>query len=79
MPRYFFDVTETGKVSIDDEGLELASLQDARREALQALGGIARDELPDGDRRQFVIEIREGDGGPLLRASLSLRVEQITN
>jgi hypothetical protein len=77
MPLYFFDVIDTGKTFSDTEGTELASLEDARREALQTLGEIARDKLPDGDYRNFVIEIREGDRAPvILTASLSLRVSR---
>jgi hypothetical protein len=76
MPRYFFYVTDTGNVSIDDCGTELPSLEKACEEALRTLGEIARDELPDGDRRQFTIDIREGAGPPVLRASLSLHVER---
>lgn len=75
MPRYFFDVTDTGAASQDEEGLELASLEEARKEALGALGDMAKDELPDGDSREFTIHIREGDGPPLITASLVLRVE----
>ena len=78
MPRFFFDVTDSGNVSIDDLGIELPSLEAARREALQTLGEIAKDELPDGDHRQFSIDIREGDGAAILSASLSLRVERKT-
>jgi hypothetical protein len=37
---------------------------------------MAKDELPDGDLRSFVINIREGAGPIILTASLSLRVEQ---
>jgi len=43
MPLYFFDVTDTGQTSRDDEGAEFATVEQARREALRALGGIARD------------------------------------
>jgi hypothetical protein len=76
VPRYFFDVTDSGKVSVDMEGVEFDSLEDARGEALRTLGEIAKDELPDGDHRQFSIEIREGGGAPLLSASLSLQVQR---
>jgi len=69
MPLYFFDVTDTGRTSHDNRGMELPSLIEARREALRALADIAKDELPNGDY------IRENDGPPLLTASLSLRVE----
>ncbi|MEA2760615.1 MAG: hypothetical protein QOH65_3371 [Methylobacteriaceae bacterium] len=74
MPLYFFDITDTGKTWPDSEGTELASLEEAREEALRTLGEIVKDKLPDGDHRNFLIEIREGDGAPLLSASLSLRV-----
>ena len=52
------------------------TLKAARIEALRALGDIAKDELPDGEVRSFVIDIREGEGPIVLTASLSLRVEQ---
>lgn len=75
MPLYFFDVTDNGEGLPDTEGTELADLEAAREEALATLGEIARDRLPDGDRREFVIKIRDGDGA-LMRASLSLVVEK---
>src|SRR5687768_6794991 len=75
MPRYFFDVSDTGRRFSDTEGTELDDIEAARKEALAALGGIAKDELPDGDFREFVIEVRDGDGAPQLTASLSLRVD----
>jgi hypothetical protein len=64
MPLYFFDITDTGKTWPDSEGTELAGLEEARDEALRTLGEIAKDKLPDGDCRVFLIEIREGDGAP---------------
>ena len=76
MPLYFFDITDTGKTWLDSEGTELANLEKAREEALRTLGEIVKDKLPDGDYRNFLIEIREGDGAPLLSASLALRVER---
>jgi hypothetical protein len=54
----------------------LRSIEEARAEALTTLGGIARDELPDGDVREFVIRVRTDEGPVLLTASLSLRVER---
>jgi hypothetical protein len=75
MPRFYFDVTDTGRTFTDPEGTELQGIKEARKEALATLGGIARDELPDGDVREFVIRIRSEEGSVLLTASLSLRVE----
>jgi citrate lyase beta subunit len=75
MPLYFFDVTDNGRGLPDTEGTELADLEAARQEALATLGEIARDKLPDGDRREFVIRIRDGDTS-LMRATLSLVVQR---
>jgi hypothetical protein len=78
MPRFYFDVTDTGRTFRDPEGTELRSIEDARAEALATLGGIARDELPDGDVRDFVIRVRTEEGPVLLTASLSLRVQRVS-
>ena len=43
MPRFYFDVTDTGRTYPDPEGTELPDLERARAEALATLGGIARD------------------------------------
>jgi|KBSSwiS6_1023812.scaffolds.fasta_scaffold124281_1 hypothetical protein len=68
-----FDETDSGREPFrDEQGMELPDLKAARFEALD----IAKDELPDGDVRSFVIDIREGEGPIVLTASLSLRVEQ---
>jgi hypothetical protein len=75
MPVYFFDRIENGEVSRGEHGMEFATLQDARRDALRALTEIARDELPeDSDRCELIIYIREDDGPPILSLSLSVRV-----
>ena len=77
MPRFYFDITDTGRVTRDEEGLEFAGRQEARQQALATLGEIAKDELPDGDHREFVIEVRDGGGTvPIQRAVLSLNVER---
>ena len=43
MPRYFFHVID-GRSIIDHEASELASLKEARVEAIQLAGAILRDE-----------------------------------
>jgi hypothetical protein len=78
VPVYFFDTTDTGRFVEDTDGTPLGSLEEARREALAMLGGIARDELPDGDAREFTVSVRSEAGDILLTASLSLRVERRT-
>lgn len=74
MPRYFFDIADGERLTPDGEGTELQDIDDARDEALETLGAIAKDKLPDGDRRDFIITVREGER-KLFTATLSLRVE----
>lgn len=76
MPRFRFDVSDNGQLMPDAEGLELPSLEAARREALATLGSIAKDALPDGDAREFIISVRDGQPDPVLTASLLLKVER---
>jgi hypothetical protein len=75
MPRFYFDVADGSESDRDDDGLEFPTLDAARKAALETLGDIARDELPDGDRRDFSISIRDESGQALLKATLALRVE----
>lgn len=74
MPLFYFDVRDGDRFFQDQEGTELPSLEAARAEALTTLGEIAKGQLPDGDRREFVISIRKGGPEPVLTASLLLRV-----
>ena len=76
MPLFHFDTVDTGKLFPDTDGVELPDSEAARKEALSMLGAIARDELPDGDYREFVVHVRDGQPTPCLTASLTLRVER---
>lgn len=76
MPRYFFDIDDTGQQMLhDDEGSELPGADQARLEALAVLPDLARDELPDGDRRAFTVVVRDDNGRSIFRATLSLHAE----
>ena len=72
MPRYFFDIDDGDRRTLDDEGFDLPGLQEARDEAIRVLPDIARDVLPDGDHRNFVVTVRAEGGLPVFRATLSL-------
>ena len=72
MPRYFID-TDDGDVRInDDQGFDLADAEAARREAMAVLPDMARDKLPDGDRRTFVATVRDEEGSVVYSATLTL-------
>jgi hypothetical protein len=77
MPRYFFDVYDGENTTRDNVGLELASTHDAQQEAVRTLPQLAKDALPDGTQRDFVVEVKDAEQRPILRAKLSLTVETI--
>ena len=78
MPRYFFDIHDGDHFTPDHEGVELESIEAAKDEAKKALPDIVKDEMPDGDRRDFVVD-REGRGWTdVLRVTLSLVVESLS-
>lgn len=70
MPRFYFDTTDTGLTLVDDEGLDCRDREAARREAVSALPYMALDALPDGDRRDFAVQVRDETGRVVLKASL---------
>ena len=48
MHRYFFHLRDGGNLVPDETGMELASLEDARREAVQSARDILADQLRAG-------------------------------
>jgi hypothetical protein len=76
MPRFYFDSDDGETPMTDTIGLDFADLRVAQQEAVRALPEIAKDALPDGENRDFIITVRDGSG-PVLRATLSLRVEKL--
>lgn len=75
MPRYFIDSSDGDLQVIDREGLELATQREARQAALEALPDMARDLIPDGDRRRFTVSVRNEAGTTIYSAALTLEGE----
>lgn len=75
MPRYFFDTFDGDRLITDSEGIELPDLEQVKAEAQRALPDLARDVLPDGDQKTFIVSVRDEAGQVILRAALSLIVE----
>jgi hypothetical protein len=75
MPRYYFDIHDRARSTPDDTGVELDGLEAARQEAARTLGEIARDILPNGDRHDVVIEVKDEAGQRVLVAKLSVSIE----
>lgn len=77
MPRYFFDIDDGESRTRDSYGLELPDLAEVRNKAISILPDVAREELPDGDRRVFVCQARDEGGTVVFMATLSLVAEWI--
>ena len=78
MPRYFFDTFDGERLVPDEQGLEMQDLAAARAAAQKALPEMARDALPDGNHRSIVVSVIDEAGSVVLRAALSLVVEEGT-
>lgn len=72
MPTYFFDMHDGDKHHIDDHGHDFPNNQAARKEALAALPSIAKDKFPDGNRRDFIMDVRDANHKVIFTATLSL-------
>lgn len=72
MPRYFIDTSDGDLTIVDREGLELPNDNAAREAALGTLPDMARDLIPDGDRRSFTVSVRNMSGDAIYRAVLTL-------
>ena len=75
MPCYYFDIHDGAQFARDETGVELDGINAARQEAARALGELAREILPDGNRREVVIEVKGETGQRVLVAKLSVSIE----
>lgn len=76
MPRFYFDIREGNRFVADKEGLELADLQEAEKEAGVTSTEIARDRLPLADCRSISIEVRAQDGERVLTVTVTMVVDR---
>jgi hypothetical protein len=75
VPRFFFDLDDGDGLVMDNDGLDLPSLEVAKRKAVAVLPDIARDVLPDGDMRVLTANVRDESGRVRVTATLTLIVE----
>jgi len=78
MPRFFFDTYDDERYVPDQDGLDLKDIEAAKMEAQKALPDMAKDALPGGNHRSFVVNVRDEAGQVVLRAALSLVIEEGT-
>ena len=75
MPCYHFDSHDGVRFTTDETGVELDGIKAARQEAARRLAELAREIVPDDDRREVVIEVKDETGQRVLVAKLSVRIE----
>jgi hypothetical protein len=80
VPRFYFDLDDGCVVTMDGEGIEAASLDDAKTKAVEVLPSIARDVLPNGSEMHVVAaNVRDESGAVRARATLTLVVETLAD
>ncbi|MET4033060.1 hypothetical protein ABIB94_009091 [Bradyrhizobium sp. JR7.2] len=77
MRRYYFDIREGDEIFLDEEGLELSTIEKVQEEAARSLADMARDAVRTlgGNSQQISIEVRD-DGGPVLQLKFTFEVER---
>lgn len=72
MEKFYFDLYDGDNFTRDAYGFDLENKEAARIEAIAVLPDLAREALPDGDRRDFVVDVRTSDGEVVYTATLTL-------
>lgn len=80
MPRYVFDLRDGDDLAVDEEGLELRSIEAVQEEAAWSLADMARDAVrrPTHNRKQnhnMAIEVRD-DNGPVLQVKFTFEIDK---
>jgi hypothetical protein len=75
--RFYFDVREGARVTRDEIGLDLESLDVAEAEAIRAAAGISRDSLPRGCASEIMVQVRDERGEQVIIVALSMTVRRI--
>ena len=68
MARFFFDHSTTDETIIDQDGVDVANLDELKRLALDALGQLMVEGAPHGLTGRMSVTVRDGSG-PVLSAS----------
>ena len=73
MPRFFIDTDDGDMAHRDVVGQDLPDAEAARMATLDGLPDMARDKMPDGDRRTFIARARDEQGNVVYVATLTLK------
>jgi hypothetical protein len=78
MPRFYFDLRDGEEFTLDEEGVELNSIEAAKVEASYSLFELAKDNLPGEVRSKIAIEVRDEARLPLFQMSLVFEVTEVS-
>jgi hypothetical protein len=59
VPRFFFDTRDDAEVIVDDIGLDLAGVEQAKIYAAKSLAELAVDVLPGATRRCLGVDVSD--------------------
>ena len=78
--RYYFDLVDHEGIAIDEEGMELPSIESVQEEAARSLVDMARDDFrpKHESARELAIRVRD-DVGPVLQLKFTFEVGRIRN
>lgn len=77
MARYYFDIRENGELSMDENGVELPSLDAARTEAQRTLAELMSENMRTARNFEIVIEIRMLPDGTVVEAVASAAMRDL--
>lgn len=80
MPFYYFDLHDGDERAVDEEGIELSSMDDVQNEAAYALADMLREAVRatngNPQARHLTVEVRD-NGGPLLDARFAFDMKRM--
>jgi hypothetical protein len=76
MPRFHFDVREKDRVTLDEVGVELESVEAAEREAIRKVTGIGHDSLSKDRASEIEAQVKDNKGFLLLTVTVSVVVRR---
>ena len=74
MGIYFFDVTDGVERTRDEFGKDLPNREAARLHAQSLLAEMVQGSLPDGHRRDFIVDVRDSHAIMIYTCVLALSV-----
>jgi hypothetical protein len=77
MGRYYFDVWNGDTVTQDNEGVECANEQAARKAAAKALLDLAKDIAGESTGCELSVEVSDESKKPVCRVTLQLEIEEL--